>query len=497
MSLRWYKLVFPLAIALPCISFSQSNLWYLTRGLSTGEVAWAVDVDSIGNIYWAVEEKDIFPYWYYSIVLYKIDSSAQQNYQAASWGWTFNDIAFKATVKAPDVYLSGRADSTGNPVSGDALVASFNMSNGNFNWAYSYNPVPDYGYEEIDGLIVQPDGIYLSGWKQQQNTNDMDFLVQKINFAGQLVWSSTWDYNSLGKFDGANGHMAMDANFIYAAGHVNKSNIIALDGDAALVCFSRSNGAYQWNVTWGGIWYDDALGMTMSSDSMLYVTGYTGSFGNGSQNYLNKYTRSGQLLWSKIWGGTGTEDSRSLVTDGDSAIYVVGATSSYGNGQKDIFVLKYDTSGTLLDSLFWGGAHNETAKDVAMSDAYLYITGETESFGNGQINGDHQTDGLLLKINGRTMQAPDTLTNIFDNGNYEDKLFVYPNPSNGDFYIHYSGVKIQNAELKIYDVFGKETFQSNISNLTSHIASALTNGIYFLRITSGNSSFIQKIIIHK
>jgi hypothetical protein len=31
-------------------SFGQ--LWYITRGLSGDDMAWAVDVDSAGNIYW-------------------------------------------------------------------------------------------------------------------------------------------------------------------------------------------------------------------------------------------------------------------------------------------------------------------------------------------------------------------------------------------------------------------------------------------------------------
>ena len=434
------KKVFTLFVLLQFFAVNSfGQLWYITRGLTTDEVAWAVDVDSAGNIYWAVEEKDQWPYWYYNILLFKIDANGQQVWQSNSWGngTGFNDIAFKATVQAPFVFLSGRTDSTGSPVSGGALVTSYNINNGSFNWAYTYNPFPDFGYEEIDGLIVQPDGIYLSGWKQQQNANDMDFLVQKINFSGQLVWSNTYDYNSLGKFDGANGHLAMDNNFLYVAGSVGRTNITSLDGNMGLVCFSHSNGAYQWNVTWGGALYDDALGMTMSSDSMLYVTGYTGSFGNGSQNYLNKYTRTGQLKWSRIWSGAGTEDSRSLVTDGDSIIYVVGATSSYENGFKDIFVLKYDTDGKLINSLIWGGAYDETAKDVAMFGDYLYNTGETNSFGNGQIIGDHKTDGLLLKINGRTMQAPDSnMTGIISPlPNEKIAVEIYPNPSNGNFWL--------------------------------------------------------------
>ncbi len=483
-------------------SFAQT--WYITRGLSTDEVAWAVDVDSSGNIYWAVEEKDQWPYWYYNIVLFKIAPNAQQIWQSNSWdnGTGFNDIAFKATVKDSTIYLSGRTDSTASPASGDALVTSYDANNGNFNWVYRFNPTPDYGYEEIDGVVVQPDGIYLSGWKQQQNTNDMDFLIQKINSSGQLVWSTTWDYNSLGKFDGANGHMAMDDNFLYIAGHVNRTNIGSLDGDGAIACFSKNNGSYQWHTTWGGSLYDDALGMTMGPDSMLYVVGYTGSYGNGSQTYLNKYSRSGILQWSRIWGGTGTEDSRSVIAGSDAMIYVAGATSSYGNGLKDIFVLKYDTAGTLLDSLFWGGAYDEIAHDAALSGDYLYITGETKSYGNGQINGDHKADGLLLKVDVSSMQAPDSLmTATLPSASISENIKFSIDYLNATASIFFNDPKNENFSVKAFNSIGQEIITHpeilhNGGHTTVYINfSGFPKGICFIQINKNDRSITKKIII--
>ncbi len=100
-------------------SRSYSQLWYITKGLSTDEVAWGVDVDNAGNVFWAVSEKDVWPFWYYNILLFKIDANAQQLWQSASYGGAYNDIGFKVTVKAPNVYVSGRTDSTGGNVSGD------------------------------------------------------------------------------------------------------------------------------------------------------------------------------------------------------------------------------------------------------------------------------------------------------------------------------------------------------------------------------------------
>jgi hypothetical protein len=479
-------LVFPVFFL---VQNSSAQLWYITRGLSTNEVAWGVDVDSEGNIYWAVEEKDQWPYWYFNILLFKIDSDARQVWQSDSFGGAFNEIAFKVTVKDSAVYLSGRADSTGNPASGDALVLSYKIINGGFNWQYTYNPVPDFGYEEIDGLIVQPDGIYLSGWTKGQNT-DEDFLIQKISLTGHLDWTNSWDYGDLGNFDGANGHMALDDNFIYAAGHVN-----LLDG--SLVCFSRANGAYQWDVTWSGSANDEVLGLTMSSDSMLYTIGYYSQ--GSSQSCLKKFSRTGDLKWTRTWGGSGTEDSRSLVADGDSIIYVIGTTSSYGNGLKDIFILKYDTEGTLIDSLFWGGTYNEVAKDVAMSGDYLYITGETESYGNGQIIGDHTADGLLLKVNGRTMQAPDsTMTNVSlsFSGN-QNSVEIYPNPFSTSATIQIKDEQFRHYELKIYDLTGNIVFEKKLTFAAETLNLNLPGGMYFYRVTNDQQLFSAgKFLVH-
>jgi len=264
-----------------------------------------------------------------------------------------------------------------------------------------------------------------------------------------------------------------------------------------LACFDRSNGAYQWHVTWGGSLYDDALGMTMSSDSMLYVVGYTGSYGNGSQAYVNKYSRSGQLKWSRLWGGTGAEITRSAVTDGDSIIYIAGTTSSYGNGVNDIFVLKYDSAGTLIDSLFWGGPYDEVAHDVARHGYYLYITGDTKSFGNGQINGDHKADGLLLKVNGRTMQSPDTtITQVQEIQNPENNFSVYPNPFNISTTIKLDR-ETENGQLAIYTIFGQVIKKIIVSGDKIKIERKnLCQGIYFyeLRLNNKNISMGKLII---
>lgn len=459
----------------------HAQLWYITRGLNTDEVAWGVDVDSSGNIYWAVEEKYQSPNWYYDIVLFRIDTNGQQIWQSTPYGGQYNEIAFIVNVTGASVYLAGRMDSAWFPNSGDAMVLSYNTTNAALNWQYRYDPLVDYGYEEIDGIVVQPDGIYLTGWIKGQNT-DEDFLIHKISLSGQYIWTNSWDYAT--QFDGANGHMVMDDTAIYAAGH---TNLFA----GSLVSFSRTDGSYNWDVTWHPTINDEVLGLNMSSDSMLYTVGYYSQ--GSSQTCVKKFDRAGNLYWTRNWGGPGTEDSRSLVADGDSIIYVVGTTTSYGNGGSDIFVLKYDSAGTLLDSITWGGAYDEVAKDVVMSGDHLYITGETQSFGNGLTNGDHVADGLLLKINGRTMQAPDSTMNLVQEyDSNEIILETYPNPARDVLHVNSN----TRGELQLVDVMGRVINSWVLAaGANSLDVSQIPAGMYFLVLCGENSSAKSKILI--
>ena len=130
--------------------FSQSTLWYLTRGFSGRvEEAWGVDADSAGNIYWTTEQKDVWSYWYFNIILYKIDSNAQQVWQSPSWGngTGFNDIAFIAKANRQKIYLAGRLDSTAalNGSGGNALVLSCNTNNGSFCFRW----MPRFSFEDF------------------------------------------------------------------------------------------------------------------------------------------------------------------------------------------------------------------------------------------------------------------------------------------------------------------------------------------------------------
>jgi hypothetical protein len=67
----------------------------------------------------------------------------------------------------------------------------------------------------------------------------------------------------------------------------------------------------------------------------------------------------------------------------DDGFLIVGSTSSFGNGQKDAYVVKVDKFGNKLYSLALGGSSNDEANAVvALKDSFM-LAGYTGSYGNG------------------------------------------------------------------------------------------------------------------
>lgn len=492
----------------PCITFllcllagaacqAQSDPWYLVRGNISTDDSWGLDTDSDGHVYWTTVHKNPPPNGFYDVYLYRIAPDGRQLWRSDPYGGAFNDVAFPVRVAGGYVYAAGRTDYNIWQTDTDPLVLCFDRSTGARVWDYVYTRTPDFGYEEIDGLSIQPDGIFFTAWTKGEAANDMNIMVQQLSHAGQFVRCAVWDYKDLKKHDGANGHMVMDAGHMYVAAHVGKTSVLSGDGNAALVCFRRSDLSFEWVSEWGGTSWDHGLGLTMSSDSMLYMVGHTGSYGGLQQFFIAKFSRSGNLVWSRLWGGSGAELSRAVVTDGDSVIYAAGTTTSNASNDQNIFVLKYDSSGTLLDSLVWGGDRKEVCRDLAFHDGYLYIAGMTESF--HQTPGDTASDALLLKVHGRGMRAPDPALSVERVASGEPSFRCYPNPAGETVRIELESAGTPRAwELRIADMAGRTvTTASSVRSSEEIDIRSLPAGVYVARVGSGTGWSFRKLIVMK
>lgn len=90
-------------------------------------------------------------------------------------------------------------------------------------------------------------------------------------------------------------------------------------------------------------------------------------------------------VWLHTWGGTSSDTStKSVFADASGATYLAGSTKSYGKGQQDALVLKYDASGGLGFAATWGTAGIEVANAVAAdSQGNTYFVGTTDTSKSG------------------------------------------------------------------------------------------------------------------
>ena len=469
------------------LAFAQNDsLWFLTRGGQNADESWGVDVDSQGNIYWGTHQTVPGPWS--DVYLYKLSPNGSVIWQTR-WGGEWNEQVYIVTVKEPYVYVGGSKWRGLNLDSIDMFIAAFNVSNGDSVWSYVWDQ--GYGYDEIDGLVVESNAIYIAGWTTGQNTQN-DIAVLKLSLSGQLIWSQTWG-SSL--WDEANGQIRVDNQNIYVAGRYNAPNAL-IGGDAVLVAFSKSIGAYQWHRTWGGNGLDDALGMTGDGTS-LYVVGLTNSFGNGSQIFLLKYDHAGNLVWDTLWGGTGSEAARTLAITQDGYILVAGKTDSYGAGQNDIALVKFNNSGGLVWYRIWGGTGMDESHGIATGGNFAYIAGETNSYGAGNL------DGILIKVNGSTGQFPSAVYEEPIKPLCSNLIFDCPNPVRSNVTIQFSLSQKSHVTLKVFDILGQEkaTLCSGILNAGDHSAvfdfKKLPDGIYFYLLKTEQFVQTKKVILVK
>lgn len=150
-----------------------------------------------------------------------------------------------------------------------------------------------------------------------------------------------------------------------------------------------------WNRTWGGINDDYGENMVIDEYGDIYVVGTTYSFGIGYCDVcLVKYNNLGDQLWNTTWGGESYDTAQAVVTDSLGNIYITGYTSSYGAGANDFFLLKYNQSGSFQWYRTFGGSVNELGRRIALdSFGNIYILGTTTSFGSGS------RDVCLVKYN--------------------------------------------------------------------------------------------------
>jgi len=124
-----------------------------------------------------------------------------------------------------------------------------------------------------------------------------------------------------------------------------------------------------------GLGGDFTLAMQQTTDGgYIICNGVSASYTAGDYDmYLVKLDGNGNVAWTRTYGGTGTDYGRCVQQTTDGGYIMTGATSSFGAGGSDVFLVKTDVSGNLQWSKTYGGSGNEDAASVQQTADGGYI----------------------------------------------------------------------------------------------------------------------------
>ncbi len=175
----------------------------------------------------------------------------------------------------------------------------------------------------------------------------------------------------------------------------------SFDAQQSDICVTRVNSKGQtiWRKMLGGKNIEIASSIARAKDGSILVAGTSRSFSEHRDRdiYVAKLSLEGKGIWQTTFGKERAEYGRAIIGTDDGGAVVVGETESFGNGYKDIYIVKMDKNGKMLIEKSVGGEKEELVRGLTRTrDGSLMMVGsrEVDRAGDG--------DFFLLKMDQNT-----------------------------------------------------------------------------------------------
>jgi len=279
-----------------------------------------------------------------------------------------------------------------------------------------------FSYEEAyDIILTQDDNILIVG-KAFPYEGDFSecgeyggFIALKMDTLGNIIWSRCY-----GGSEFSVAHAVINTSeggfILVGETYSNDGNVTGAHGDAdCWVVKLDAGGNLEWEQAFGGSDYDSGNeiieltdgGYTVVCRSTSFDVDVIGHQGVGSNYDAWVFTLSptGELLWSKCFGGSEDDAGYGIVQDSDGNLIITGNSfSSDGDvpenkGSTDVWVFKVDLSGEMIWSFTYGGSDSDTGYCISTAGENYYIAGSTAS-SDYDISGFHGGNGdcIVMKL---------------------------------------------------------------------------------------------------
>ena len=323
---------------------------------------------------------------------------------------------FPTTVGAYDETYNGYGDVFVTKLSADGSALIYSTFIGGIDYDYGYTlAVDSQGSVVVGGETYSSDYPVTQGCYDSSFNGESDAFVTKLSPAGNSLVYSTFLGGA--SYDWATAITLDAAGYAYIEGDTYSSNFPITpgafdgsyggDGDVFVAKLNPTGSALSYSTFLGGSTVEWSEAIALDAENCAYVTGGTLSsdfpvstgafdttFGGMSDAFVTKLNPTGSgLIYSTFLGGSDVDAAWSLLVDPNRAVYLSGITCSSDfpttadaldrsfNGEKDAFIAKLDSSGSLLQySTFLGGSKEDKGAGITLDNkAAIYNTGTTFS----------------------------------------------------------------------------------------------------------------------
>jgi uncharacterized delta-60 repeat protein len=306
---------------------------------------------------------------------------------ARTYGGSEDDFAWTIQLTPDGGYIVAGTTKSFGDVSGDGDIWILKLaSDGTVEWQKTYGVDDPYDEDEVYSIQQTSDGGYIVGGRDSLSNYSW---ILKLSSSGDIEWQKSYDsaFREVHSIQ-----QASDGGYTIALGEISYySSDYHVD---SYVVKLSSDGTIEWQKSYGGDSADRSLSMQPASDGGYIVAGGTYSFGAGNGDvWVLKLASDGSVEWQKSYGGDLREEAYSIQQTTDGGYIVAGEAQSFGSGDRDIWVLKLASDGSVEWQKTYGGDSREGAYSIQQaSDGGYIVAGNTESFGV------ENTDIWVLKL---------------------------------------------------------------------------------------------------
>ncbi len=248
------------------------------------------------------------------------------------------------------------------------VVAQYNPSNGLPIYQHAHQFAQD---AEAKDVVPMPDnGAIVLSTFETPSTNTI--LLVRFDANGDTVWTKL-----VNPYPGNEDprELALLSDGLIITGSVHSGS-----NDNVFIVKTDMDGNIQWEEEYpsGGIEFGEGIAEIPSGG--FYIAGITNAIGNGGLDVLGmKVDASGQLLWAKGFGRDGNELGYDVdVMPDGGAIFTSSAFKADTSNFRDLVLIRTDADGDTLWTRFFGGHGSETGYEVKVDGQWIVVCGKAD-----------------------------------------------------------------------------------------------------------------------